>query len=146
MIDNCDHNITTYWTDVDSAQPRFHPRSFKHASTLSRTVDLFVFYLWSYSIKSLRTLSPNRCFYSMWRRKTGHEDTSESPLITPVAHEKDAPQRPPISSLIQHGILSSQGVPFAYLFKRHQYLICERVAEDHKSTHKGPQAEYATPW
>lgn len=76
-------------------------------------------------------------------KKAGYSSTS--PFITPLSHEKGAPQPPPISSLIQRGILSSQGVPFAYLFKRHQYLICERVAEDHKSTHKGPQAEYATP-
>lgn len=59
---------------------------------------------------------------------------------------------PIIPDSTQLPLLLTQACPLAgmrvlaFLFKHDKYLICERVAEDHTSTHKGPSAEYATLW
>lgn len=132
--------VESYWNDWNSYAK--WSQSNVNVTTPFRSIDLIVLFCYDLTcLNHLRTLSLNQCFYSVWSGPRRQDTVAHLPVSLLLSHEKGAPQPPPISSLIQRDILSSQGVPFAYLFKGHQYLICKRVAEDHKSTHKGPQAE-----
>ncbi len=132
--------VESYWNDWNSYAKL--SQSNLNVTTTFRSIDHIFWFCYDLTcLNHLRTLSLNQCFYSVWSGPRRQDTVAHLPFSLLCLMRNGVPQPPPISSLIQRGILSSQGVPFAYLFKRHQYLICKRVAEDHKSTHKGPQAE-----
>ncbi len=84
-------------------------RATENVTTPFRSIDLILFCYDLTCLKSLAKHCPSEpmLLLSVKRaKKAGYSSTS--PFITPLSLEKGAPQPPPISSLIQRGILSSQ--------------------------------------